>query len=235
MTTGIITGVSRPLKTVGTRQDSGQTDGLQLLPASPHHASSDSLWGPVALANASWPFPHTLDAWTSPATSICSGPLNFNFQFACWFFFLSFFFFFPLRLPSLYNLAFLIWVAYLEILLCLKSESESKVLVAQSLPGCSVHGIFQARILKWIAIPFSRGFSQPKWGIKLGSPTLEADSLPSEPLCLSFLNPCGWSLEPWDLGYLVLAVSLESMVIWQTMTEVKLKIKTAQNPPLGRG
>ena len=27
-----------------------------------------------------------------------------------------------------------------------------------SQPGTSVHGIFQARILKWVAIPFSRGF-----------------------------------------------------------------------------
>ena len=26
-------------------------------------------------------------------------------------------------------------------------------------PGSSVHGILQARILEWIAIPFSRGFS----------------------------------------------------------------------------
>ena len=29
-------------------------------------------------------------------------------------------------------------------------------------PGFSVHGILQARILEWVAIPFSRGFSQPK-------------------------------------------------------------------------
>ena len=28
-----------------------------------------------------------------------------------------------------------------------------------SLPGFSVHGILQARLLEWIAIPFSRGFS----------------------------------------------------------------------------
>ena len=28
--------------------------------------------------------------------------------------------------------------------------------------GYSVHGILQARILKWVAIPFSRGFSQPR-------------------------------------------------------------------------
>ena len=31
-----------------------------------------------------------------------------------------------------------------------------------SLPGSSVHGIFQARILEWVAISFSRGSSQPK-------------------------------------------------------------------------
>ena len=31
-----------------------------------------------------------------------------------------------------------------------------------SLPGSSVHGIFQARILEWVAIYFSRGSSQPR-------------------------------------------------------------------------
>ena len=29
-------------------------------------------------------------------------------------------------------------------------------------PGSSVHGIFQARILEWVAMPSSRGSSQPK-------------------------------------------------------------------------
>ena len=29
-------------------------------------------------------------------------------------------------------------------------------------PGSSVHGIFQARILEWVAMPSSRGFSQPR-------------------------------------------------------------------------
>ena len=28
--------------------------------------------------------------------------------------------------------------------------------------GSSVHGILQARILEWVAIPFSKGFSQPR-------------------------------------------------------------------------
>ena len=50
---------------------------------------------------------------------------------------------------------------------------EVKVKVAQScptlwdpmdcrLPGSSVHGILQARILEWVAIPFCRGSSQPR-------------------------------------------------------------------------
>ena len=31
----------------------------------------------------------------------------------------------------------------------------------RSLPGSSVHGILQARIVEWVAIPFSRGSSHP--------------------------------------------------------------------------
>ena len=31
-----------------------------------------------------------------------------------------------------------------------------------SLPGSSVHGILQARTLEWVAIPSSRGSSQPR-------------------------------------------------------------------------
>ena len=46
-------------------------------------------------------------------------------------------------------------------------------------PGSSVHGISQARILEWVAIPFSGGSSQPRDQTR--SPALEADSLPSEP------------------------------------------------------
>ena len=43
-----------------------------------------------------------------------------------------------------------------------------KVKVAQPYPtlcnpmDCVVHGILQARILKWVACPFSRGSSQPR-------------------------------------------------------------------------
>ena len=64
-----------------------------------------------------------------------------------------------------------------------------KVLVAQScltlcgtidsnLPGSSVHGILQERILEWVAFPFSRGLPDP--GIEPGSPALQANSLPAK-------------------------------------------------------
>ena len=46
-------------------------------------------------------------------------------------------------------------------------------------PGSSVHGILQARILEWVAVPSSRGSSQPRDWTR--SPTLQADSLSSEP------------------------------------------------------
>ena len=49
-----------------------------------------------------------------------------------------------------------------------------------SLPGSSIHGIFQARIQEWIAISFSRASSRPKDGPL--SHALQGDSLPAEPL-----------------------------------------------------
>ena len=48
-----------------------------------------------------------------------------------------------------------------------------------SLPGSSVQGILQTRLLEWIAIPFSRESFWP--GVEPRSPALQADSLPSEP------------------------------------------------------
>ena len=55
----------------------------------------------------------------------------------------------------------------------LLSESSGEVKVTQSgpslcdsmdcsLPGCSIRVILQARILKWVAYPFSRGSSRPR-------------------------------------------------------------------------
>ena len=71
-----------------------------------------------------------------------------------------------------------------------RSQSESEREVAQScltlcdpvdcnLPGSSVHGILQARILEWVAISFPEDLPNPE--IEPGSPTLQADALTSEP------------------------------------------------------
>ena len=43
----------------------------------------------------------------------------------------------------------------------------------------TVHGILQARNLKWVTIPFPGDLPNP--GIKTRSPTLQVDSLPAEP------------------------------------------------------
>ena len=43
----------------------------------------------------------------------------------------------------------------------------------------TVHGILQARLLQWVAVPFSRDLSNP--GIEPRSAALQADSLPTEP------------------------------------------------------
>ena len=64
-----------------------------------------------------------------------------------------------------------------------------KVKIAQSCPifcnptDYTVHGIFQARTLEWVAVPFSSRSSQPRNEPRYEprSPTLQADFLPAEP------------------------------------------------------
>ena len=51
-------------------------------------------------------------------------------------------------------------------------------------PGSLVHGILQARIMEWVAMPSSRGSPSgdlPNPGIKPKSPALQVDSLLFEP------------------------------------------------------
>ena len=69
-------------------------------------------------------------------------------------------------------------------------------------PGSYVHGIFQARILEWVAISSSRVSSQHT--IKPGSPAWQVDSLP-----LSHLGSTGlWDLpkDVMSLPYLICQV-----------------------------
>ena len=49
-------------------------------------------------------------------------------------------------------------------------------LIDCSLLGSCVHGVLQARVLEWVAMPFSRDL--PDSGIEPKSPTRQADSLP---------------------------------------------------------
>jgi len=93
-----------------------------------------------------------------------------------------------------------------------------------SQPGSSVHGLFQARILEWVAISFSRECPRPRdWthvsgvscigrqilfpgilpdpGIKpmsLGSPALAGRFLFQEFFLTQGLNPCLWGLLHWQ-------------------------------------
>ena len=62
---------------------------------------------------------------------------------------------------SLFKLAFKIY--YTQLIIYYNCVSNSLQPYGQySPPGSSVHGILQARILEWVAIPFSRGSSQPR-------------------------------------------------------------------------
>ena len=50
-----------------------------------------------------------------------------------------------------------------------------------SLSGFSVHGIFQARILEWVAISSSRGSSESRDSASLASPALAGRFFTTEP------------------------------------------------------
>ena len=97
---------------------------------------------------------------------------------------------------------------YLILLLCCNimiSEVAQSCLtlcdpMGSSLPGSSVHGIFQARILGWVAIPFSRGSSQLKNRTQPRSHTGQSDSLQSEPpkdKLLNYFKICLCSTYVW--------------------------------------
>ena len=75
------------------------------------------------------------------------------------------------------------YILYIKVVYtwCVSHSVVSDFLLSHGLqpPGSSVHGILQARILEWVAIPFLRGPSQPR--DQTQSPALQADSLRSEP------------------------------------------------------
>ena len=68
-----------------------------------------------------------------------------------------------------------------------------------SLPGSSVHGILETRILEWVAMPFSRGSSRPR------------DHTWVSWHCLLILLPSGPPRKPTALCLLIV---LASDLIW---------------------
>ena len=72
----------------------------------------------------------------------------------------------PYSLSSLFKALFppLLFPLYLPVAACLITQSCPTLCdpMDYSLPGSSVHGIFQARVLEWVAISFSRASSQPR-------------------------------------------------------------------------
>ena len=65
------------------------------------------------------------------------------------------------------------------IVLCAKSLQSCPTLcnpMDYSLLGSSVHDILQARILEWVAMPFSRGSSRPRDGTHDSTPPALAGS-----------------------------------------------------------
>ena len=77
-------------------------------------------------------------------------------------------------------------VAKKSVQCCVRSRQACPTLcdpVNSSLPASPVHGILQARILEWVAMPSSRGSSWPRnWTHgSCSSCTLQEDSLPQTP------------------------------------------------------
>ena len=81
-----------------------------------------------------------------------------------------------------------------------------------SLPGSSIHGIFQARILEWVAISFSRGSPRPRDRTQVSHFTVWATREVTLSLLLYETHKLG------DLGHVVkslwASVSSSVRVIW---------------------
>ena len=97
----------------------------------------------------------TNQQWWLQWTGICWDRIDFNYK---------------LFHPILYHMKVKVLLAQSCPTLCNPMDC--------SLPGSSVRGILQGRILEWVAIPFSRGSS--RFRDQTRSPTLQADPLPSE-------------------------------------------------------
>ena len=96
-----------------------------------------------------------------------------------------------------------------SVCLCFHHYGKVKVKVVQSCltfwdpMDYTIHGILQARVLEWVAFPFSRESSQPK----LRPPASQVDSLPTEPqgkpknTGVGSLYPLQWTFPIQELNW----------------------------------
>ena len=92
-----------------------------------------------------------------------------------------------------------------------------------NLPGSSVHGILQARILEWIAMPSSRGSSQPR---NLMSPALAAEFFTT---AAKSFQSCSTLCDPIDgspLGSSVPGIFQARVLEWVAKCHVCLEYKS---------
>ena len=94
-----------------------------------------------------------------------------------------------------------------------------------SLPCSSVHGIFQARVLEWVAISFSRGSSQPRDWTWVSHIVVRCFTIwTTRSRC--FLEFSCFFYDPADVGNLIAgstAFSKSSLNIWKFWLHVLLK------------
>ena len=69
-------------------------------------------------------------------------------------------------------------------------------------PGSSVHGILQTRILEWVAIPFSKGYSQPRDWTQVfrivGGLFLPSEPLGKPPIAIVLNKICFYHFNYWS-------------------------------------
>ena len=84
-----------------------------------------------------------------------------------------------------------------------------------SLPGSSVHGIFQAIVLEWIAISFSRGSSQPRDRTRVSHIVDRRFTVwATREVSLTYINMYYQNLNNWNyIAYVVLYVNFILNVI----------------------
>ena len=124
---------------------------------------------------------------------------------------------------------FYLYISYSAYILSHFSRVDSLWPCGYSPPGSSVHGILQARILEWVAMPSSRGSSRPRdRTASPASPALQAGSLPTEPPgkpqpragpsnMVAITTGGGWLPDTWNMA----GPDGEVPEVWNSRWELK--------------